>query len=263
MDINRVSFTDDKVTFHLTRLTKTINFKNWNPNDRRQKLSLKKFSNPKLCLVQTIYEYIQHTKLFQNDVTALFIVVDTHTMALLLGLPFHQILKKVGWVKASTFVNHYMKPILSNENERVKNINRHRLLEYWGNQDDRVNAYDHHQFAKVEEFCVSHGTKSNTLTLHGCSRTAPSIGRSRSTSMNAESTKCHFIPPVCTAAKSSSRVSPPAKKLPHRLSPPPPQIPKLKVLLPAQKTSQAQESAPSPACTQITPPKPTSPSILQ
>ena len=102
-------------------------------------------------------------------------------MALLLGLPFNQILKKVGWVKASTFVNHYLKPILTNKQEKVKHLNCHHLMEYWANQEDRVKDKDCHTFAKVEDFHVSQGAMSNSLTLHGCSQETPPTDGSKST----------------------------------------------------------------------------------
>ena len=244
MDINRVSFSDDKVTFHLIQPTKTINYKIWNPKDGCQKLSLTKFHSAQLCPVETVYEYIQRTKPFCNDITALFIVVDmghrcarpasastlSHwaktlmtraglhhqtvhsghgsaaTMALLLGLPFHQILQKVGWIKASTFINHYMKPLLANREDKIKDYNRHRLREYWDSQDDRVPAGDCHKIAKVDKFRISHGTKSDTLT--GCSE--------RSCTSASMSATLMGWPYDQTANTAETNGSQPARTLQHK-----------------------------------------------
>ena len=41
------------------------------------------------------------------------------TSALLVGMPLDQIIAEVGWVKASTFIKYYMKPIRKNQRSAV------------------------------------------------------------------------------------------------------------------------------------------------
>ena len=45
------------------------------------------------------------------------------TSALLMGMPLDQIIAKFSWVKASTFIKYYMKPIRKNQRSAVHSDN--------------------------------------------------------------------------------------------------------------------------------------------
>ena len=109
--------------------------------------------NPCLCPLDTLMTYIERTKAMRQKVDRLFVLVttsvprpatrttivhwaknimraaglETHTIhsirgatssaALLLGLPFDQIVSCVGWNKASTFIKHYTKPVTKSKSK--------------------------------------------------------------------------------------------------------------------------------------------------
>ena len=115
--------------------------------------------NPLLCPLTTLLAYIDRTKYRRGKVDNLFVLVTTQqpraaswetivrwakeimklaglgtfkvhsshatssTSALLMGMPLDQIIAKVGWIKALTFIKYYMKPIRTNQHAQVNSEN--------------------------------------------------------------------------------------------------------------------------------------------
>ena len=131
------------VTFHLKELTKTFNIESIHRTGL-QKLTIRKLpSNPSICPVQTLTDYIKLSLPFRKGEDKLFILpgpkfgaakrqtvirwIKDHftgtglagftvhstrssasTNALLLGMPVDDIVAKVGWFSESTFIKNYM-----------------------------------------------------------------------------------------------------------------------------------------------------------
>ena len=143
------------VTFHLKELTKTFNIDSIHRTGL-QKLTIRQLpSNPSICPVQTLTDYIKLSLPFRKGEDKLFILpglkfgaakrqtvirwIKDHftgaglagftvhstrssasTNALLLGMPVDDIVAKVGWFSESTFIKNYMRPL-----EKFKNTYRH------------------------------------------------------------------------------------------------------------------------------------------
>ena len=144
------------VQFQLMKPTKTYSVQNAGAAKRLQLMTIKEFeANPLLCPLTTLLSYIECTKFRRGNVDNLFVLVTTQqpraasretvvrwgkeimklaglgtfkihssraassTSALLMGMPLDHIIAKVGWVKASTFIKYYMKPIRSTQRAEV------------------------------------------------------------------------------------------------------------------------------------------------
>ena len=144
------------VQFQLMKPTKTYSVQNASAAKRLQLMTIKEFeANPLLCPLTTLLSYIECTKFRRGNVDNLFVLVTTQqpraasretvvrwgkeimklaglgtfkihsshaassTSALLMGMPLDHIIAKVGWVKASTFIKYYMKPIRSTQRAEV------------------------------------------------------------------------------------------------------------------------------------------------
>ena len=133
------------VQFKLTKPTKTFTARNQNVKSSIQLMKIKEFEgNPLLCPVKTLMAYIEQTRFKRQNVDHLFVSVTTQeprqvshativrwakdimrdaclhsfnihstrgASSLLMGLPLDNIVKRVGWTRASTFVKYYMKPV--------------------------------------------------------------------------------------------------------------------------------------------------------
>ena len=136
------------VQFKLTKPTKTFTARNQNVKSSIQLMKIKEFEgNPLLCLVKTLMAYIKCTRFKRQNVDHLFVLVTTQeprqashativrwakdimrdaglqsfnihstrgastSSSHLMGLPLDNIVKRVGWTRASTFVKYYMKPV--------------------------------------------------------------------------------------------------------------------------------------------------------
>ena len=143
------------VTFHLKELTKNFNIDSIHKAGL-QKLTIRKLpSNPSICPVTTLIDYIKLSLPFRKGEDKLFILPgpkfgaakrqtvirwikdhftgaglgsftvhstrsSTSTSALLLGMPVDEIVAKVGWFSESTFIKTYMRPL-----EKFQNSFRH------------------------------------------------------------------------------------------------------------------------------------------
>ena len=134
--------------FELKYPTKTFTHKNVGVTGKGNKLQIttvKAFSENKLlCPLTTLIAYMDHTKYVRQSVDHLFVLVTTSvprcasqatnvrwckdmlqdaglgtyslhstrgasaTSALLMGLPLNQIVARVGWVNANTFIKYYI-----------------------------------------------------------------------------------------------------------------------------------------------------------
>ena len=138
------------VEFDLPKLTKTFTAKSSHKLScsRLQYMKiLPHQANPLLCPLTTLLCYIECTKFRRGDVDELFVLVTqqqpkhasqttinrwvknimrdaglesfsihstcgaSSTSAFLMGLPIDQIVSRVGWLRSSTFVHHYLKPL--------------------------------------------------------------------------------------------------------------------------------------------------------
>ena len=142
------------IQFRLNKPVKTFTARNRNVKSKAQLMTVKEFEgNPLLCPVKTLLAYIQRTKFKRLSVDHLFVLVTTQeprrvtaqtivrwakdimldasltvfnvhstrgagaTAGLLMGLPLDEIVSRVGWTRATTFVKYYMKPVRQH-NER-------------------------------------------------------------------------------------------------------------------------------------------------
>ena len=138
------------VKFDLPKLTKTFTAKSSNKLScsRLQCMKILPYrANPLLCPLTTLLCYIERTKFRRGNVDELFVLVTqqqpkhasqttinrwaknimrdaglesfsihstwgaSSTSAFLMGLPIDQIVSRVGWLRSSTFVRHYLKPL--------------------------------------------------------------------------------------------------------------------------------------------------------
>ena len=148
------------VQFQLMKPTKTYSVQNMGAVKKLQLMTIKEFEvNPLLCPLTTLLAYIDRTKYRSGKVDNLFVLVTTQqprtasretivrwakeimklaglgtfkvhssraassTSAFLIGMPLDQIIAKVGWIKASTFIKYYMKPIRTNQCAQVNSEN--------------------------------------------------------------------------------------------------------------------------------------------
>ena len=147
------------VQFKLTKPTKTFTARNQNVKSSIQLMKIKEFAgNPLLCPVKTLMAYIEHTRFKRQNVDHLFVLVTTQeprqashativrwakdimrdaglqsfnihstrgastSSSLLMGLPLDNIVKRVGWTRASTFIKYYMKPVKNPKMIREKSF---------------------------------------------------------------------------------------------------------------------------------------------
>ena len=155
LQLSTLQVIPDGVEFTLLNPTKMYNHKTNKGAKKLQVMIIKPFSgHPCLCPLDTLMTYIERTKPMHQKVDKLFALVttnvlrpatrttlvrwaknimhtaglDTQTLhstrgatssaGLLLGLPLDQIVSCVGWNKASTFIKHYMKPVIQ---QKAKN----------------------------------------------------------------------------------------------------------------------------------------------
>ena len=149
LQLSTLCIIPDGVEFTLLNPTKTYNHKTYKGTKKLQVMTIKPFSgHPCLCPLDTLMAYIERTKPMRQKVDKLFVLVTTNiprpatrttivrwaknimrvagletqtihstrgatsSAGLLLGLPLDQIVSCVGWTKASTFIKHYMKPVI-------------------------------------------------------------------------------------------------------------------------------------------------------
>ena len=138
------------VEFELTTPTKTFNPRNQGHTSKLQRITVCKFEGDSLlCPLTTLLAYLEMTHHRRGWVDHLFVLVTTQTpqratrtsivrwskdimteagldkfpihstrsasstSAFLMGLPLDCIVSRVGWMRASTFIKHYMKPLTS------------------------------------------------------------------------------------------------------------------------------------------------------
>ena len=160
LDLSQMRIYKDELEFVLQHPTKTFNMKNYRTAQGLQTMSICKFEgNPLLCPMTTLLAYIEHTRGYRKSVSKVFVLVTSgsprpaskatlicwrrsilngvglgrFTMlstrsasastGLVMGVPFDQLMAKVGWQKASTFLRSYMKPLLTRDN--IEKSNRH------------------------------------------------------------------------------------------------------------------------------------------
>ena len=136
------------IQFRLNKPVKTCTARNYNVKSKAQLMTVKEFDgHPLLCPVKTLLAYIQRTKFKRLSVDHLFVLVTTQeprrataqtivrwakdimrdaglaefnvhstrgvgaTAGLLMGLPLDEIVRRVGWTRATTFMKYYMKPV--------------------------------------------------------------------------------------------------------------------------------------------------------
>ena len=136
------------VKFHLQQPTKTFNCKTGSATKKLQVMTIREFSaNILLCPVATLLSYIERTKCRRGKIDKLFMLMTTQeprpatqttmvrwakevmqeaglgqfrihstrsassTSALLMGMSLDDIVSKVGWLRATTFIKHYLKPL--------------------------------------------------------------------------------------------------------------------------------------------------------
>ena len=136
------------VQFHLQKPTKTYSVQSERRGKKLQLMTVKEFTgNSLLCPLTTLLAYIDRTKYKRGAVDNVLLLMTTQepraacvvtvvlwaknvmtsaglgeykvhsnrsvssTLALLMGMPMDVIIDKVGWVQASTFIKHYMKPL--------------------------------------------------------------------------------------------------------------------------------------------------------
>ena len=137
-----------QVQFQLPKPTKTYTPKTASKTSHLQFLTIKEFpGNQLLCPLTTLNSYIKRTKYRRGHVDNLFVLVTVQeprqaaqgtivrwaknvmknaglenysihstrgassTSAFLMGMPIDAIVSRVGWLHASTFVKHYLKPL--------------------------------------------------------------------------------------------------------------------------------------------------------
>ena len=172
-------------------------------------MTIKEFeANPLLCPLTTLLSYIEQTKFRHGNVDNLFVLVTTQqpraaswetivrwgkeimklaglgtfkihsshaassTSALLMGMPLDHIIAKVGWVKASTFIKYYMKPIRSTQRAEVNSDkvrskklkgqqcfkDPHDYTNFWAQHTPKINACNG-AAEKVSTFKNMHATE--------------------------------------------------------------------------------------------------------
>ena len=149
LDLSQLQVFADKLQFILIEPTKTFNRKNYAKSQGLQRMPIRKLEGNKLlCPMTTLLAYMERTKDFRQKITKLFILItsgpphpvskasliwwsriimksaglgkftmhSTHSASassgLVMGIPFDELMSKVGWQRASTFISSYMKPLL-------------------------------------------------------------------------------------------------------------------------------------------------------